>query len=112
MRRNFKKIALTIFVLTMTFSPITTFANTVSSRAVTVCPRCYNPNARLVCNGDYSFEETRFHGSCPYNVFTCTLSVDCDNCNQKFLFDNGRHECRQSHTGCALGVISVCSFRV
>ena len=32
MRRNFKKIALTIFVLTMTFSPITTFVQTATFR--------------------------------------------------------------------------------
>lgn len=112
MRRK-KRILTIILLLCIFFAlPISVSANaqTGITKTGAICPQCYNNRAKVICNKDYMYEGTYFHGSCPYNLFTCTVSVQCDQCNDTFLLDEGRHLCRESHTGCSLGVISICGI--
>lgn len=110
MKKIFKSLfvatcAATAFIVPLSVSATSTLP---APKTTVICPKCYNYNAKLVCNREGYYEGTYYHGNCHYNVFTSTVSVDCDQCNQFFQLDSGRHACWESHLSCGLGVVTIC----
>ena len=78
------------------------------SRTMIICKRCYEYNAKLVCNHDTIFSGTYTHGNCTSILYKSTVNYVCPSCGANERVDNGLHDCVISHTGCGLGQVSIC----
>lgn len=113
MKRNIRKIAILMLIVTLLCTAVSVNAATnppISTRSV--CVYCGRGTVVTKCWGDYTYYTTGkgMHlpsSNCSVSFYKATAKEWCSSC-YKVNADLGKHDCYQIHSSCGRGKMWTC----